>query len=275
MIAWLARSAVASLGLFVIQVVVGAVLFRAADPPAPAGMGVILLANLLTALLLTRLGERLRLGRRGRAAVLSGVPCAIAFNNLAEAAFFGLGIPAGELQRLFVNGFLNAALFGALLAWLLPAAGGEAPCPRPSPCWWLPRVAFLDVAYPAFYFGAGMLAYPLLLPFYEGRPMPPPGLILGVQLVRALVFVGVAWAIVRHLEGGRRDAALFTGLVLSVIGGVAPLLVPNPYLPDSIRAVHLLEVGVSNLMYGALCGWVLAGPPAGEVTSAALAEGRL
>jgi hypothetical protein len=65
--------------------------------------------------------------------------------------------------------------------------------------------------------------------------------------------------LVRSLAASRREAALLTGLVFSVIGGVAPLLVPNPYMPASIRMVHLAEVGVSNLLYGALCGWVLAG----------------
>jgi hypothetical protein len=52
---------------------------------------------------------------------------------------------------------------------------------------------------------------------------------------------------------------------------VAPLLIANPYLPDAIRYAHLPEVGVSNVLFGLLAGWLLS-PPA---TGAAGAERAL
>ena len=44
-----------------------------------------------------------------------------------------------------------------------------------------------------------------------------------------------------------------------LLGGVAPLLMPNPYLPDAVRWAHFVETSVSNLVFGALAGWILQG----------------
>jgi hypothetical protein len=45
--------------------------------------------------------------------------------------------------------------------------------------------------------------------------------------------------------------------VLAGIGGVMSLLAPNPLFPDAVRFVHLAEVTSSNLVFGALVGWML------------------
>jgi hypothetical protein len=260
---WLVRSALAALGLFVIQAVVGALLRFGGSPPGAGGFAAILGADLLTAAVLTAVASRLRPDAAWRWLLLFGVPCAISFNNLAEAVLFSLDIPREEYPRLFLNSALTTALFGALVAWLVP---GRPATPRSAPGlgwgWLARRIVLLDLAYPVFYFAAGMIAWPWLAAFYQARSMPAPGLVLAAQFPRALVFVALAWWMVRSIASSRREAALLTGLVFSVIGGVAPLLVPNPYMPASIRMVHLVEVGVSNLLYGALCGWVLAGAAA-------------
>ena len=52
-------------------------------------------------------------------------------------------------------------------------------------------------------------------------------------------------------------AGLIGGLLLSVLGGVAPLLLPNAYLPDVVRLAHLAEVAVSNFVFGLLAAWWL------------------
>lgn len=54
---------------------------------------------------------------------------------------------------------------------------------------------------------------------------------------------------------------LIAGATLSVLGG-GGLIVPNPYLPDAVRWAHLVEVGVSNFVYGAFIGWLLTSPRA-------------
>ena len=58
----------------------------------------------------------------------------------------------------------------------------------------------------------------------------------------------------------RLQLSTVAALTMSVVGGVAPLIIPNPYLPDAVRYAHLPEVGVSNFLFGFVDAWLLAGP---------------
>ena len=50
-----------------------------------------------------------------------------------------------------------------------------------------------------------------------------------------------------------------TGLIFGVMlaGG---LLIPNPFMPESVRWAHLWETSSSNLFLGILCIYILEGP---------------
>jgi hypothetical protein len=50
--------------------------------------------------------------------------------------------------------------------------------------------------------------------------------------------------------------ALLIGLVFSILGGIAPLIPPNEFMPADIRIGHGFEVGVSNLIYGVILGYL-------------------
>ncbi|HEX5426443.1 MAG TPA: hypothetical protein VFW94_23035, partial [Candidatus Acidoferrales bacterium] len=52
-------------------------------------------------------------------------------------------------------------------------------------------------------------------------------------------------------------AALFLGAAYSILGGIAPLLLPNPFMPPNIRLAHGFEVGISNFVFGMIVGWAL------------------
>jgi hypothetical protein len=54
-----------------------------------------------------------------------------------------------------------------------------------------------------------------------------------------LGFLGVAWAIAPLTDGTRWQAAVRVGVTLSIVGGIAPLIVPNAYLPDGVRHAHI------------------------------------
>jgi hypothetical protein len=88
-----------------------------------------------------------------------------------------------------------------------------------------------------------------------------------MQVVRGFVLTGIVVVLVRVVRGSRRKLAVLAGATLSIVGGISPLLLPNPYLPDSVRLVHLAEVGVSNFLFGLPAGW-LVGSPASSVSPA-------
>jgi len=124
-----------------------------------------------------------------------------------------------------------------------------------------------DLAYVVAYFVAGMLIIPYVQSFYATRKLPGPLALLSMQVVRGLVFTALVVLLVRTVRGSRRGVAALAGATLSIVGGISPLLLPNPYLPDAVRLVHLGEVGVSNFLFGLLAGWLL-GSPAASVTPA-------
>jgi hypothetical protein len=121
-----------------------------------------------------------------------------------------------------------------------------------------PRLAACALAYVVFYFAFGAVAYPFVAEFYAGRALPHAGAIAALQVVRGLAFAAICLAWLREPWPRRGEAVLWTGVALSVLGGVAPLLLPNPYMPAAVRAVHLWEVGLSNLAFGCLAGWLLS-----------------
>lgn len=167
------------------------------------------------------------------------------------------------MDRTARTSLYAGAVVGGLAAGLLAAGvcgklrGGPAAALRAVPLR-AGRAVAGTLAYVLVYFVAGMLAWPFLRAYYETRPMPPVGTVLALQIVRGGLLVLLVWWMSRHEPAGRRAAALDAGLALSVIGGIAPLVIPgNPYLPDSIRLVHLVEVGVSNFVFGAVAALLL------------------
>jgi hypothetical protein len=71
--------------------------------------------------------------------------------------------------------------------------------------------------------------------------------------VRSLIFLGAVYPLLRR---GLRGAPLVLALVFSVIGGVAPLLPDNPYMPPDIRFYHGIETSTSNFIFGLVVGFL-------------------
>jgi hypothetical protein len=228
-------------------------------PPAAAtadGFGLVLLSNVMTAGLLVWIGRRLSGPGWSRALVLWAIWGGIQSNSMIETLLFDVGIPTVDVLWLTLFALSYSGGLALFLGWILPPGPAAAVPARASAPWW--RVAVCDLTYMALYFTAGVLAWPWLREFYEARPLPSTAAVAAMQVFRGLVFTAIALLLVRRLRAGRAAGALATGLTLSVLGGIAPLLMPNPYMPEAVRYAHLPEVGVSNFLFGLLAGWLLA-----------------
>jgi ABC-type Co2+ transport system permease subunit len=62
--------------------------------------------------------------------------------------------------------------------------------------------------------------------------------------------------LVRALRGSLWEKAALLGLALSVIMDLQ-LLFPNPVMPWPVRSVHMVEVGVSNFVFGVLAAAIV------------------
>lgn len=197
------------------------------------------------------------------AAALFLVPYGIgSFNALIEGYVFGFFTRAGELQSLAIQQLIPALLFAPVVVWLTgrwrrPASGASIPVRR-STSWWIARYAVAIVSYLVLYYTAGMIIFPYVQAFYEQeRYLPPVPIVVALQVfVRAPIFVTLGLLITRIAPATRTEHALMVAVAMSALGGVAPLIIPNPYFPDAVRWVHFAEVVSSNFVFGAIVGWL-------------------
>src|SRR5262249_12789663 len=112
-------------------------------------------------------------------------------------------------------------------------------------------VAWQNPALRAYYHGADtghfvtqmqstFTATPWLLPF---------------QVLRALLWTLIALPVVRMLKGGWQETSLSLGLLFGAVM-TGPLLLPNAFMPETVRMSHLKEIAPSNFLFGAVVGWL-------------------
>jgi hypothetical protein len=254
------RSALALLAgvvaIFVTQV--GLAFLTPATPgqvPGPGDLLAVLLSNALTATMLLVIARRLPGAPARRALLLFVIWGGIQANSFSELFLFDIGITRTQTIGLIVYGLAQAAAAAAALGWLAaPRGHATTPAAVPVRPW---RLAIAPPLYVICYLGAGMLVWPFIADYYQERPMPSLGPVVALQVVRGLAFGAIVFLIARSCDGGRGERALVAGLTLAVLGGAAPLVMPNPLMPEAIRLAHLFEVVPSIFAFAAILAWAL------------------
>ena len=183
------------------------------------------------------------------------------FNILIEAYIFNVTDRAETIKEM-LQGLFTVVVFAPLFVLILNKWGGSSEVlqfKKRSAFSWIWRGALGVFIYLIFYISAGMIlqaTYPDLMSFYEGK-IPPLDVMILTQFPRGLLFVLVAVLMLRTLQLPQLKKALLIGLVFSIIGGIAPLISPNEFMPANIRMVHGIEVGISNFLYGMSLAYLL------------------
>ena len=100
-----------------------------------------------------------------------------------------------------------------------------------------------------FYSGTQEIA-----PFWVHMRRQESGLLI-LQIVRGLLWGWIGYAVVMHIpRASAKERMILVGLALSV-GLAFPILVPNPYMPWSVRQVHFVELLTENFLFGVLAVW--------------------
>jgi hypothetical protein len=163
-------------------------------------------------------------------------------NSLIEAQFLDF-FKRGEFRSIFLQSMVVSLLFAPVVVLLAgrwrDAGSVDVGLTRRTPVNWVARIAACGAVYLLCYFVFGLLVLPFIRHFYTEMP-EPVGLFLFQLLVRGPLFAVLGLTVARMIPGDRRAHALRVGLALSVLGGVAPLMVPNPYLPDEVRWAHFV-----------------------------------
>jgi len=280
----LIRVLVLSVVYFICFAAVSGALLQSANPqPSPdqaaAALAALVVISLLNSLVLSYVILRSRWsGWKLIFAIFFVFYGVVTVMSQIETAFFVTSLPPGMLPRLFLSGAIIAAIFAALAVLILGKAksrairsdndsnldmtGGQ----------WLTRLSIIVIAYVVIYFTFGYYVAwqnPAVRSYYGGSD---PGtflvqvagavrdrpLLLPLQIVRALMWTALAVPVIRMMKGPWWEAGLAVSLLFSVVM-CSQLLLPNPFMPEEVRMVHLLETSTSNFLFGWLLVFVLRG----------------
>ncbi|MDQ2840482.1 MAG: hypothetical protein M3Y72_05475 [Acidobacteriota bacterium] len=183
------------------------------------------------------------------------------FPGRSEAVLFHVVPPAVAFQAL-AHGATTAFTITALLALAMnrkriiddPRNSGPVETFGKTWTWKLVMGACI---YFVLYFVAGIAVHPFIKSFYSDQWLPSLGELCAIQFFRGLLYIAIALPFIRRMTGRRLHAGLVLGLCFSVLGGIAPLLLPNPYMPVPIQIAHSIEVGISNFIYGLVVAYLL------------------
>jgi len=193
-----------------------------------------------------------------------------------ESAVFITKLPSGTLPKLFVMGALITAPF-AILAVLILGKRKAAPSDAHNQRLLMPmrewawKLGALVLAYVILYFTFGyFIAWqnPAVREYYGGVDtggffaqmtdiLRNQTWLALLQMLRGLMWIALALPVIRMMRGARWETALAIGLLFAVVMN-AQLLLPNPYMPETVRMTHLLETATSNFIFGGLAAWLLA-----------------
>ncbi len=190
-------------------------------------------------------------------------------------------LPEGTLMGFFVAGLILALPFSVLAVWILGKAREGSPANETNrrlqmpASEWAWKLAAAVILYEAIYFTFGYyIAWraPAVQLYYGGTD---PGTFFGqmgnvmrdtpwlpvLQVFRGLIWSGIGLIIIRMHKGSKWEMAVATGLSFSVLMA-APLLFPNPIMPEAVAQAHMLELLSSNFLFGFLLAGLMSWRPA-------------
>lgn len=267
--------------LFVCFVVAGIIAGPRGNPQTPdqaaATTAPLLVVCLLTTIVMTHIIVRSRwAGWRLMATVFFVFYGVMTVMSQIESAVFITRLPPGVLPRLFLMGALIAAPFSVLAVLILGkrrsgiATTENARLIMPGSEWtW--KLAVIALAYLILYFTFGYFVAwqnPAVREYYGsgdaggflahlGTVVRETPWLIPIQILRAMLWALLALPVIRMMKGECKETAVAIGLLFAVI--TAQLLLPNPYMPKTVRLTHLIETAPSNFIFGFFVGWLLSG----------------
>ncbi len=221
-------------------------------------MTAVILSSGLYGLVLSAVASQMRQGFWGRMAVAFLLLYVLESGlSEVEAIYFNtyLHMSNSLLFSMAIGAVIKAAIAGLVCALLWRGTGD--PAERFSGLVW--KIPLISLLYVVFYFGAGALiawqSADVRAYYAQGFDIDQKQLAL-LQVGRGLIWALLAWLSVASLTGGTWRRALLTGLAFSILMAL-PLLYPNPLMPWPVRSVHLVEVGVSNFLFGIVAALIL------------------
>jgi hypothetical protein len=200
---------------------------------------------------------------------------------MSEAYLFYPAIKP-EFTRDLIGGsvqFLIVAAVLTLLIKLLKLSDSSAPpIEHRSPAMAIPMVLLSGLSYVIYYLVFGGITYQYFTKQYYPHA-PEMAMALGlwfwvIQFTRGTLMTLSVLPAIYSMRVGRWQAALIVGLLIWIVGGAAPLVVPSPMMVTPQRYMHIVEIFTQNFALGVTAVLLLcprAARIAAQVRSAATA----
>ena len=167
-----------------------------------------------------------------------------------------VGMPLRDVMALVVAGAANAAAVAAMVSLLFRGSSGGALPPPPHLSW---RLAVATLAYVACYYGAGQFiawSSAAVREYYGQGEGIDQRFLLPFQLFRGLLWSLIALFLALRLKGPFLQRVAIMTLLFPML--TAPLLLyPNSYMPLAVAKTHLIEIAVSEAIWGAIAALLL------------------
>ena len=192
----------------------------------------------------------------------------VIFFNIAsvtiEGRFFAPDLVQGSMIVLILQQLLVALITTSLIVKIFAPIEHTALTTLPQRSWfsWIWRFAVSGLSYMVLYYFFGAINYLLVTgPYYEtqagGLVVPAPDVILKAELVRAPMIVLSVVPFLLTFRASKRRRDFLTGLILFVVGGVAPLLMQVSTLPLILLAASTIEIFFQNYLTGVVTARLL------------------
>ena len=167
-----------------------------------------------------------------------------------------IGMPLRDVMVVILAGAMNAAAVAAAASLLFrgPSAGASPPPPHLG---W--RLAAMTLAYVACYYGAGQFiawSFAAVREYYGQGEGIDQRFLLPFQVFRGLLWSLIALFLALRLKGSSLQRVAVMTLLFPLL--TAPLLLyPNSYMPVPVAQAHLIEIAVSEAIWGAIAALLL------------------
>jgi len=123
------------------------------------------------------------------------------------------------------------------------------------------RVLLSGLAYAFYYLVFGFITYQFFTKGYypeATKIVEKLGLwFWAIQIGRGVLMTLAVLPIIYTLRMSRFQTAIVAGLVIWVAGGLSPLLIPNSFMSDTQRIIHIVEIFTQNFPLGVTAALLL------------------